>query len=614
MKRAAEPAAFVIVVALTAALAWLGFTNAGQATHLTPYEPPGPPSSQIFPLSNLAWLLRLVLTSLATHNFTVNSTELTSLVNAAEKNPLIESNPYLLETVRLTNDTYFKLRAAYLDSQAATSAFSSGLYEAAIYYANRSYSEGVKGLQDLSTMENVVPQLSSAIGEQNASLLTQYLAKVIALAQTLLEYDQLIIQKATLYLGLSVYRNASIHGNISVVLVAPREAWLGELINLSGVVVVNGSAPAPNALVSITLPGVLGSSKVVEANEKGLFWATVKPVFNESGLLCVEAQALAVGNYSGMTALSTVTCLKLLYFTVHLAVNLSPLTPHPGQNVTLTGSYLGPSACLPANATVCVAGICTHEIIKGNYFTYQFKAPMAGGTYTVVASVPPAGNCSPAHVVAPLYVEPYNTSLIVRSPPLWLGLLPMPVSGEVVSSFGPTPWDVVTFNSNGRSITVYAGVNGSFHAELPTPLGWRANLSACAYPLNATFARSCWSSEVTLIPTPVLLSLLVPIGAWQAIKTSGKTRDRTRAEVAMVTQPEAEVIADPLIREAWGYLERAAGVSRLEAEFMTARELAARSKDRSRAMSIATMIERAVYGPGLTEEERGRLRELLSWG
>ena len=586
-----------IGVAIVLPMAAYGMKLMRNVMATPPYVPPTPPSY----VSGTTLLTALVhmVEGLANTGSPVGY-NVTQIVDIVSNNPIVQQNPALRKGLEIVNKTYILLKAAIEDYGIAQSYYQDGTYGLAIYYANMSQSLANKFIYLMKELEAMIPQLGGLLGSQAVNSTMVQLRRGLGAAAGLVTLDRLLVEQASQYLS------SHLAGNLSVEVVFPRRAALGQAINLSGRALINGTRPAAGALVVVGVNG--GHVTTVEAGPEGYFHALISPVFNASGVECFIVAPLPIGEYAGDPALNTSVCLELLYNVSRLTINLTEVTLRPGQPVAIFGTYSGAEGCSPSNVTICVGGACWPVPLINGTFTYSLAAPQVAGVYQVVVSAPAAGSCSPSEAVATLNVTPYPSRLYVSAPTVWVGWLPLPVSGFVTGPTSASPWDRVVLTLTSSDYMAIAGANGRFSLYVETPAWGSVELTAFAYPSNLSLSPSSARVRVYLIPGPLLLAGPLALAAWSLQR--GRKRKPSVSDVR-ATRISSYLIEDHDLYAAWSALERAAGLTPAESAHMTARELASLSGRGERAFRLASLIERAAYGPGLSQAEREDLRRLV---
>ena len=590
--------ALLVGLAIVMSMAAYGVTSARNVSAAPPYVPPTPPS--YVPGSTLLTTLAHMLGELA-NAASPSGYNVTQIVDIASANPITQQYPDLRKGLEIVNDTYTLLKEAFKDYSIAQSYYQGGRYGLAVYYANMSESLANQSISLMRVLEAMIPQLSSLLGPQGVNNTMVLLRRGLGAATGLVTLDRLMVEQASQYLG------SHVTGNLSVIVEVPSRAVLGQAVNVSGQVLINGTRPAAGALV---LVGVNRSYATTgEAGPEGYFNVLVRPVFNASGVECFIVAPLPMGEYAGDPSSNTSVCTKLLYNASRLTINLTEVTLRPGQLVTISGTYSGADGCSPSNVTICVGGACGLAPLINGTFTYSLSAPLVAGVYRVIVWAPQAGSCSPSGAVATLNVTPYPSRLYVNAPTVWVGWLPMPISGYVSGPTSASPWDRVVLTLTSGNYTAIAGVNGRFSLYVETPAWGSIELTAFAYPSNLSLSPSSARAKAYLIPGPLLLAGPLAAVAW-GLQRNHRRRSSSAQGVrgGRVTK---YLVEDQDLSEAWSALERAAGLTPAESAHMTARELASLSGKGEWAFRLASLIERAAYGPGLSQAERENLRRLV---
>ena len=587
--------ALFVGIAMVLSMVAYGITSTRNVRTTPLYAPPPSYVSGTTLLTTLLNMLRSFANISSSVGYNV-----TQIIDIVSTNPIVQQYPALRKGLEIVNKTYILLKEAYEDYSVAQSYYQDGRYGLAIYYANESQSLANQSISLMRNLETMIPQLVNLLGPQGVNTTMVLLQRGLAAATGLVSLDRLIIDQASQYLG------SHIAGSLSVEVEVPRQVALGQAVNVSGWVLINETKQAANALVLVGVNG--GTLTTVEADPEGDFHAIIRPIFNASGVECFIIAPLPVGEYAGDPTLNTSVCVKLLYNLSRLTVNLTKVTVHPGQQITIFGTYSGAKGCSPSYVTVCVGRACWPVPLINGTYTYRFSAPQAAGSYQVFVFAPVAGSCSPSKAMTTLNVTPYPTRLYINAPTVWVGWLPLPISGFVTGPTSASPWDRVVLTLTSGNYTAIADARGKFSLYVETPVWGSVELTAFAYPFNLSLSPSSARARVYLIPGPLLLAAPLAIAAW------GLQRGRKRR--LSVLDVRTNRISDHHIEDhdvyaAWSALERAAGLTPAESAHMTARELASLSGKGEKAFRLASLIERAAYGPGLSQAEREYLRRLV---
>ena len=571
------------------------------------YVSPAPPAATPY-MESLMRLLAMLqkmgnVSTLARYN-------VSQLIDMVLANPIVQENPMLKKALDIVNETYYILRASYNDYEAAQAYLQAGSYGLAFYYANDSYALATKAIDLMRDLEAMIPQLGTLLGPQGVNESLTLIKRGIVVAEGLIALDQLIMNQASHNLTTWIPKNQTsrIPGNLSVTLEAPHSVVLGEMINVTGVVLVNGTKPASMAVIIVGIQG--GTSLEVESDSRGVFHVSLETVFNASGQECLYASPMPIASYAGYSSSSTILCIRLLYNATALTLNRTNITSHPGQTIVLSGKYTAPRSCRPSGVSICMGGACTEVPLDNNTFVYSLIAPSSIGIYHITVSTPQNGSCAPASAVSTLNVTPYPSTLIIWAPKVWVGWLPLPVWGTVKGPSSTSPWDKVVLMTYAGNYTTFAGAQGEFETYVATPPWGHLDLVVVAYPSNISLSTSTAKLKVYLLPGPPLFVATLFLGGvvW-GLRRRHKERALRDATIGETTT-NATMVEDYDLAMAWSALERAAGLSHAESIFLTARELASLSGKGDRAYRLALLIERAAYGPGLSVDDRGELRRL----
>ncbi len=601
--------AVCVGVALVFSLAEIGVTSASDLRSVNPYVPPRspvPPPQPYF----VSILLNII--ELMQNNTLPNLTSVyvNQAVGMLMDSPIVRQNPLLMEMMQMVNQTYSLLYSSYHRYRLAEDYLSDGAYGLAVYYANTSYVQASQALDLLTSVDELVAKLSGVLGPQGVAAAQQLVRRAIGVAEGLEGLDQLVISEATQHMA------SHIPGNLSVVLSLPPEVWLGQTVNVSGEVLVNGSKQASMGVVSV---GVLGwPADLVQADSEGHFWVTINTVYNQSGQECIVARPDPIGSYLGDPSKVSVVCVALEYYQVSIQATASPSIIKPGNSVYISGSYIAPPACSPQWVTICFYGSCSSVEIVNRSFHYVMAAPPSPGEYTLSVAAPQAGACAPATTMLTINVTPYPTDLRAWAPSVWVGLLPLPIKGSVRGPSAPSPWDHIVLEYGKSTGSTYAGPDGHFTYYLDSPAWGTLTVVVYAYPSNVSLSPSQAQVQVALIPAPIIIVAVAGGGSlWLLTRVRGRGIDKTRHgsdKPSRVGPKNSDTHLDGDLALAWSALERSAGVTEYESNYMTARELAKSARDKGWALRLAYLIEKGAYGPGLTASEREELRSLLSRG
>lgn len=431
----------------------------------------------------------------------------------------------------------------------------------------------------------------------------------------------------------------SAKGNVSVsVWSNTSSAWLGNVTSIYGRVTFMNSGLA-NATVMLAFENY---STNVTTNSTGYFSVRWKIPYIYKNRICVYAYFIPNSIYRNLKENSSSTCINLIYFRPRVELRLNSTMVLPGSRIKVYGSYSLKNISSNFNQSYIYFFVSNFnqsfyksKIGKNGTFSYALYIPnVKDGTYTITAVVPPHKIYYEAKAYKTFTVYRIETKVSARIP--WLALAggTIKVQGKAYCKQGEEN------QLRNSSIIVYAfnrlyftrtNSDGTFLIKMRVPLFYMSLSSPIVInvkPSLISCTKAQYTMRLTVInPLPLALGLAALFGGSKYVYDlskrggegegrggggEGETPGREKMQKKYDFKREE-------IRKAFeaftDSIKLYLGIS-LE-DYMTLREYFTLIKNRVKGReglldTIVNMLEKEVYGSGLSEEERDSLIRLLS--
>jgi hypothetical protein len=344
--------------------------------------------------------------------------------------------------------------------------------------------------------------------------------------------------------------NASIFNleGTAVTVEAPSEAWVGSMIEVSGLLVTSSGEPLPSRKVTVVVDGAQAGSELTD--EIGHYSIAVKVPFVYRDRLSVVALYLPEGvdAQKYRASASDPVYVKLLFTRPSLSVSLNPREALPGSEVKVRID----SNVSGIRVTIAAFGLARSLTLNEFEGELVLKVPESAvdGLYKVVARSTPNGTIGPGEAVAELVVSRIALKVEkVEVPTLSLAPLPFPlrvcVSSPNVTLPGRYKVEAALLGARAEAEASGECVGLALAPPLLSPTG-PARLEVTVTPLDPRFKPASTSAEVRLLNLLLLAfsaALLVP-AAFRLRRGFEREEEVPPPKPVEAAQPEPE--AEPV--------------------------------------------------------------------